>query len=362
MKKKNVLMLGWEFPPLINGGLGVACQGLSEALRKHVDLTLILPEQATLHAYHESQSDLYTGNLKARVGDYTRSAAEKAGHHQFEIIHAHDWMTFLAGLEIRNLTHKPLVLHIHSLSYDRVGPDCRDWIFEIEQHAMAQADSVIAVSEYTKSICRDHYKIDPNKIHAIHNGVVSIDPVKPPRDSPEKLVLFLGRMTRQKAPLNFLQIAAKVLEKVSDVRFVMAGTGDQLDKATRESLRLKIHDRVEFPGFIDRARINALFAMTDVYCMPSVSEPFGLSALEAAQFGIPTVISKQSGVAEVLPNSHTADHWDLDLMARHIVELLRDNVAHSMAAGFSQNDHQGHTWERTAALVEELYDHHLDTT
>ncbi|MDA7622117.1 glycosyltransferase family 4 protein [bacterium] len=349
--QERILMLGWEFPPFINGGLGVACDGLTRALTDHVDLALILPETSQLHPYHESQS-AYSGDLNSRVNCFTRMALERSKDDYFDIIHAHDWMTFRAGLKIKLLSNKPLVLHIHSLSYDRAGPEVRDWIFDLEKLAMAQADHVITVSEYTKSICIEHYGINPDKIQPIHNGVASITTTP---SQPENLVTFLGRMTQQKAPLNFLKIAAKVLKKIPDTRFVMAGTGDQLEEVIQESIRLKINERIQFPGFIDRTKINALFARTSVYCMPSVSEPFGLSALEAAQFSIPTVISKQSGVAEVLTNSRTADHWDLDLMASHITELLQSKEAHAKASEHSSRDHQACTWERSARLVHRTY-------
>jgi len=347
--KKKVLMLGWEFPPLITGGLGVACDGLSRALADHLDLTFLLPNASLLDPYQES----YSGDLASRVNEFTRMALEKSRSHQFDFIHVHDWMTFRAGLEIKSHSGKPLILHIHSLTYDRAGPETRDWIFELEKHAMTHADHVITVSHYTKSICLNHYDICPNKIRVIHNGV---DPRKLPRLSPpQKLVTFLGRMTRQKAPLNFLKIAAKVLDSVPDTRFVMAGTGDQLERVIQESICLNLCGQVQFPGFIGRDQIDELLAKTAVYCMPSISEPFGISALEAAQFGIPTVLSKQSGVAEILTHSHTADHCDLDLMASHIVELLRDQESHTEAAEFASEDHRAFTWERAAKLVLELY-------
>ena len=348
---ERILMLGWEFPPFINGGLGVACDGLTRALTDHVDLALILPKTSQLHPYHESQN-AYSGDLNSRVNCFTRMALERSKDDYFDIIHAHDWMTFRAGLKIKSLSNKPLVLHIHSLSYDRAGPEVRDWIFDLEKLAMTQADHVITVSEYTKSICIEHYGINPDKIQPIHNGVASITTTP---SQPENLVTFLGRMTQQKAPLNFLKIATKVLKNIPDTRFVMAGTGDQLKEVIQESIRLKINERIQFPGFIDRAKINALLARTSVYCMPSVSEPFGLSALEAAQFSIPTVISNQSGVAEVLTNSRTADHWDLDLMASHITELLGDEEAHAKAVEHSSRDHQACTWERSARLVHRTY-------
>ena len=424
-------MLGWEFPPLINGGLGIACLGMGRAMAKHVDLTFILPQtdpsyiveqvnlvglnqltekdftdmqrtdelrsfaeveliNADLQPYidaelkgreelttsgetiisHEkteqwkedtglamfsNSGSLYGEDVNARVVAYARAVAALAEGRDFDVVHAHDWMTFLAGMEIKARTGKPLVLHVHSLSYDRGGPEARGWIYDIEKNAMEAADLIIPVSNYTGTICSGHYGIDAKKIHAVHNGAEEVDAFREEKPFPEKLVLFLGRVTGQKGPRFFLEIAAKVLEKNRDVRFVMAGTGERLKELIEYGAFRDVGDRLHFTGFLNREKVNSLLSMTDVYCMPSVSEPFGLSALEAVQFDIPAVISKQSGVAEVLVHARMADYWDVDLMAEHISELLTDEEAHADAVAASKEDQVNCTWDKAAERITDLY-------
>ena len=301
------------------------------------------------------EDNLYGDDVGERVWAYAQIAASLAEDMDFDIVHAHDWMTFVAGMEIKKRTGKPLVLHVHSLNYDRGGPDSRGWIFDIEKNAMEMADLVIPVSRYTGTICTGHYGIDPNKVHWVHNGA---DPVETYRsESPFKdgLVLFLGRLTGQKGPRFFLEIAAKVLETNPNVCFVMAGTGERMKELIEYGAFRDVGDRLHFTGFLNKEKVNKLLSMTDVYCMPSVSEPFGLSAIEAAQYGIPAVISKQSGVAEVLTRARAADFWDVDLMAQHISELLTDPAARDEAVNHSLKDQQNCTWEAAAGRVVDLY-------
>jgi glycosyltransferase involved in cell wall biosynthesis len=423
-------MLGWEFPPLINGGLGIACLGMGKAMAAHADLTFFLPKTdpeyavanvellgfnhldppagtvsgggteyarfasvelipADLLPYAEPGEPqlregetvlsstsapaetapafgpddlalfqggaLYGDDVGEKVIRYARVAAGLAEGRRFDVVHAHDWMTFPAGVEIKRRTGKPLVLHVHSLSYDRGGPDARGWIYDIEKSAMEEADLVIPVSRYTGTICTGHYGIDPAKVHFVHNGAEPVDAFRSEKPFPEKVVLFLGRLTGQKGPEFFLEIAAKVLEKTRDVRFVMAGTGERLRELIEAGAFRDVGDRLHFTGFLNKEKVNKLLSMTDVYVMPSVSEPFGLSALEAAQFDIPAVISKQSGVAEVLTKARMADYWDVDLMAQHISELISDPAAHRAAVEASHEDQRNCTWEAAAGRVAGLY-------
>lgn len=445
----KVLMLGWEFPPLINGGLGIACLGLSRAMSQKLELSFIIPKidpeyfvdrleliglnhlesqsfdrlrlEKNLATFGEvnwvegslvgglqpygsakpqehsnyseyrawvqekishlpkhgkltqkleaqglaekltmfREDSLYGDDVGDKVWSYGQVAASIAEERDFDLIHAHDWMTFIAGMEIKRRTGKPLVLHVHSLNYDRGGPDSYGWIYDIEKEAMEMADLVIPVSQYTGTICTGHYGIDPAKVHFVHNGA---DPVTTYRsESPFKkgLVLFLGRLTGQKGPEFFLEIAAKVLEKNPHVFFVMAGTGEQMRKLIEYGAYRNVGDRLHFTGFLNKEKVNKLLSMTDVYCMPSVSEPFGLSAIEAAQFGIPAVISKQSGVSEVLTRARKADYWDIDLMAEHIHELLTNPEAREEAIRISLEDQKNCTWEVAAQKVISLYHKHL---
>jgi glycogen synthase len=424
MKKPKVLMLGWEFPPLINGGLGVACLGLCKALRKHADISLILPKSdpayvlenvelvglnnididslrkidSTLHykefsnveyvdanispyettgipyvnfdilksvTEHEykitgpknvfQNGDVYEGDVISKVIEYAKYSARLASEKEFDIIHCHDWMTFLAGLEIKALTGKPLVLHVHSLEYDRGGPESRGWVYDIEKLVMNSADLIIPVSSYTGSIAQSHYDVDPKKIFPVHNGADAVHVFHNTKDFPEKLVLFLGRITGQKGPQYFLDVAAKVIASFPDVRFVMAGTGDRLRGLIETGAYKQIGTKLHFTGFLNKEKVNKLLSIADVYCMPSVSEPFGLSALEAAQFGIPCVISKQSGVSEVLLGALKADFWDVEKMANHIISLLNNDALREAVIRDAFNDLQVCTWDRAAEKISNVY-------
>jgi len=429
MNKIKVLELGWEFPPLINGGLGIACYGLSKALAKLVDLKIIVPMSDagtnyqqegfsltglnnisnaslqnidTQYSYesfarvetvpvyldpyveyvgngHEhfritkqgidlfSQNteealnlfrqggDLYSGDLAAKVIEFSKLAAKLALKEDFDIIHAHDWMTYLAGVEVKKSTGKPLVVHLHASQFDRAGPEARGWIYDIEKYGMEQADAVIPVSHYTGTIVTGHYGIDPHKVCPIYNGADPVVKSEGKKKFPEKLVLFLGRLTAQKGPEFFLKIAAKVLEKNQNVRFVMAGTGEKLKQLIESGAFHGLGGKFHFTGFLNKQKVNELLAITDIYCMPSVSEPFGLSALEAAQYGIPAVISKQSGAAEVLKAALQADFWDINLMAQHIVDLIEDPELYAKVVADSHADIEAATWDAAAIKVEEIY-------
>jgi len=428
MNRLRVLKLGWEFPPLINGGLGIACLGLSRALARHVDLTVVVP-QATkseeagnfelrglnqldtddlrkvegLYRYqsfaqirkvpveldpYSSQpttyealdaleewpggelkfsqttreqlaalgtGDLYGPDIGSKVVEFSKIAAKLALMEDFDIIHAHDWMTYLAGVEIKKATGKPLVVHVHASQYDRAGAESRGWIYDIEKYGLEQADRVIPVSHYTGKILTEHYGIPPEKIHPVHNGADPVHSFVTLKKFPEKLVLFLGRLTAQKGPEFFLEIAAKVIGKNPGVRFVVAGTGEKLRPMIETGAFRGLGDHFHFTGFLDQAKVRDLLSMTDVYCMPSVSEPFGLSALEAAQFGIPAVISKQSGVSEVLQGALKADYWDVDLMAQHISDLLSDDELRAKVVLQAQQDIAAATWDAAAGKVMAVY-------
>ena len=425
MKRLRVLKLGWEFPPLINGGLGVACLGLSKALAKHVDLTVIVPKSApdtsfegfdvrglnqlsidqlkTVEGKYRYESfaqvrnvpifldpyetgdtstavlertpggevafsettrkqldsfkigELYGPDLGNKVIEFSKVAAKLALLEEFDVIHAHDWMTFLAGVEVKKATGKPLVVHLHASQYDRAGADARGWIYDLEKYGMEQADRVIPVSHYTGEIVIGHYGIDPKKVRPVHNGADPVDAFVTKKKFPEKLVLFLGRLTAQKGPEFFLEIATKVLEQNRDVRFVVAGTGEKLRPLIETGAFRGLGGHFHFTGFLNKEKVNDLLSMTDVYCMPSVSEPFGLSALEAAQFGIPAVISRQSGVAEVLKGALVADYWDVELMAKHINDLLTDDEMRARVVEQAEKDIAASTWDAAAAKVLEIY-------
>ncbi len=412
----RVLMLGWEFPPVVNGGLGVACSGLARALAKRVDLRVVVPVADPApdaaagfgldgigdHEFRDAFSVLrercrhegfarvervavrldpyaggeagdagkssgwlagggiYGGDLGAKVAVFSGLVAEAAlrgteKKKTFDLVHAHDWMTFPAALAVKESTGRPMVVHVHSLEYDRAGGRSGGWIFEIERRAMERADRVIPVSRYTGGIIARHYGIDPDKIRPVHNGAEPVEPFTTPKKFPEPLVLFLGRFTEQKGPEAFLGIAAKVLEHNPMVRFVMAGDGERLRHLLEAKSDGTLAGKLHFTGFLDRDGVRKLLSMTDVYCMPSVSEPFGLSALEAAQFGVPAVISKQSGVAEVLKGALIADCRDIDGMARHICRLLDDGKFRARVVRRMRRDIKSATWDAAARKVVSVY-------
>jgi glycogen(starch) synthase len=425
MNRLRVLKLGWEFPPLINGGLGVACLGLARALARQVDLTVVVPTAAADSHYPDFElrglndlkleklqevegryryesfaqvrnvpvfldpyaaegsldeetpagagehiafsettrqqldafkiGELYGPDLGSKVVEFSKVAAKLAMLESFDIIHAHDWMTFLAGIEVKKATGKPLVVHVHALQYDRAGVDARGWIYDLEKYGLEEADRIIPVSHYTGEIISNYYGIHPDKIRPVHNGADPVEVFATKKKFPEKLVLFLGRLTSQKGPEFFLETASRVIAKNPDVRFVVAGTGEKLRPMIESGAFRGLGGHFHFTGFLDKERVNALLSMTDVYCMPSVSEPFGLSALEAAQFGIPAVISKQSGVAEVLKGALKADFWDVDLMAQHINDLLTDLELRERVVEQAKLDIAASTWDAAATKVMNVY-------
>ena len=440
MKKPKVLMLGWEFPPLINGGLGIACYGIAKALSKVSDLTVVLPksssdtflenvnilglneidvegtisyqnhysdavkkyeafakvysvqmkegmtpyrdanksgigfgndawstQQDILNNWSDDQSvhvklgkfamgkEMYGDDIQQKVMEFADYVAALASNLEFDVIHAHDWMTMLAGVKLKYQSGKPLVIHAHALSYDRAGPESRGWNYDIEKYGLENADAIIPVSFYTGRIIESHYGIDASKIYPVHNGIEPVETFKQEKTFPEKLVLFLGRVTSQKGPEFFLEVASKVIAEDDNVRFVMAGSGDQLKRIIETGAFRNVGNKFHFTGFLNREKVNQLLAMADVYCMPSVSEPFGLSAVEAAQFGIPAVISKQSGAGECMTHALKADFWDIDLMAKHISNLLANDKLRNYVIEKTFEDIRSVTWDNTAIGILTTY-------
>lgn len=277
------------------------------------------PEQTNAH---------YAGNLFNEVARYANLAGEIARGENFEIVHAHDWMTFPAGLAVAGLSGKPLVVHVHSTEFDRAGSNIDQRIYDIERRGMHAAMKVIAVSALTKAMIVKHYGIDPGKVEVVYNAIETNgnglgfdDRYNIHKD--EKIVLFLGRITMQKGPEYFLAAAKKVLEVMDNVKFVMAGSGDMIRRTIEMAAAMGIGHKVLFTGFLRGADVDRIFQMADLYVMPSVSEPFGIAPLEAMSHDVPVIISKQSGVSEVIQNALKVDFWDVDEMANKIVAVLR---------------------------------------
>jgi glycosyltransferase involved in cell wall biosynthesis len=264
-------------------------------------------------------------------------------------------MTFLPAMELKRLTGKPMVLHIHSTEYDRSGPQCKNWVYQLEKRAMHLADFVIPVSHYTGSICEQHYGVPAAKIMPVHNGIEPIVLAVKEKPFKEKIVLFFGRITMQKGPEVFIEAAKIVLQKMPNVRFVMAGNGDQLNAMIELSARYGLGDRFSFTGFLSKQSLNELLAIADVYCMPSVSEPFGLSAVEAVQYHIPTIISKTSGVAEVLNGSLNFDVNDTEKFAQCIMAALNYQGLKESIVKSNAESLKTITWEHCAQEVMKIY-------
>jgi len=417
-------MLGWEFPPDISGGLGIANYNLCKALAPHSQLTLILPKadptlkipnvniidlsqlklqeifskkeikefeqiirekkiefnispyptkkksiteqrstaQKTIKTKHIvqihnqfSSSDLYGIDVIKKVDYYAEIVIKVVSTLSFDIIHVHDWMTCPAGMKLKEKFKKSLVLHIHSLNYDRIGPNKLDWIYNIEKKALIEADLIIPVSHYTGRIIHEFYKIARKKIFPVHNGIESVKAYRSNKNFPEKLILFMGRITMQKGPEYFLEAALKILGKNNNVRFAIAGDGDRLQEIIETGAYGEVGNKIHFTGFLNRLEAQYILSISDIFCMPSVSEPFGLTALEAVQFGIPVVISKRSGAAEVLNGALTVDFWDTDKIAYHIINLLSDQKLYENCVKQGYEDIQKLTWEESAKKILKLY-------
>jgi glycosyltransferase involved in cell wall biosynthesis len=304
-------------------------------------------------------SGKYGHDLMEEVARYALVGAAIAANSEFDVIHAHDWLTYSAGVAAKKISGKPLVVHMHATEFDRSGENYNENVYEIERKGMAEADRVITVSNLTRNIVIDRYHIDPNKVITVHNAV------EPPEQTEmldaekhvkEKIVTFLGRITFQKGPEYFIEAACKVLERDKNVRFVMAGTGDLMEKMIKRVAKLKISSHFHFTGFLKGENVDRMFAMSDVYVMPSVSEPFGISPLEAMRSNVPVVISKQSGVAEVLNHVMKVDFWDVDAMADAIYGLLHYKSINDMFISEGSEEVNNLKWESAARKVADVYE------
>ncbi len=287
---------------------------------------------------------------------YTELVIAETKDMDFDVIHCHDWMTIPAGIELKKRTGKPLIVQIHSLEYDRSGPESNGLIFQIEKWGMEEADYVVPVSNYTGRIAFSRYGVNPKKLFTIRNGMEDIHAYKKEKPFKEPLVVFVGRMTQQKAPLQFIEIAQRVLKKKPNTRFVMAGTGNLLPETVESGAHYKTGDKIHFTGQLNRQQLFDLMAMADVYCMPSMSEPFGLTALEAVQFKVPCVISAQSGMYELLKGALFADHWNTGAFAEHIIALLSNQKLRTKCVSQASKDIEESTWEHAADRALALYD------
>ena len=312
----------------------------------------------TIYSSKYEFSGAYGDNIYDEIKRYAMVAAEIASKEEFDIIHAHDWLAYEAGIAAKKVSGKPLVAHIHATEYDRSGESVNEVVFEIEKKGMTAADTVIAVSHLTRNVVVEKHGIDPDKVVVVHNAV---EPVEKKdfddndKSVEEKIVTFLGRITFQKGPDYFIESASKVMEKDDDVRFVMAGSGDMMEKMVRRVARIKMGNRFHFTGFLRGSDVDRMFALSDVYVMPSVSEPFGISPLEAMRSNVPVIISKQSGVAEVLRYALKVDFWDVDAMADNINALLHYKGLNKMFLKYGKQEVDDLKWENATKIMAEVY-------
>ena len=418
----KVFMLGWEFPPFISGGLGTACYGLTKAMSNlGTEITFVLPRagassdsshvkmrsaegyikvqdgvefknvhfktiQSSLKPYvsscdigcgchtekknnstsswqnsfSENQQN-YSGDIYEQVKYYAHKAAEIASVEDFDVIHAHDWMTYPAGLAVAAVSGKPLVVHVHSTEFDRSGDNVNQFVYDIERRGVHCADKVIAVSHYTKNIVTSRYAISSEKIEVVHNGVENnySSCFKARPENAEKIVLFLGRITMQKGPEYFIAAAKKVLEKINNVKFIMAGDGDMTHRMIEYAASIGIGHKVFFTRFLRGADVDRAFKMADLYVMPSVSEPFGIAPLEALRNNVPVLICKQSGIAETLMSALKVDFWDVNEMANKIAAVLKYSPLTGVLRENGSAELRKFRWEDAAAKVNKIYNETL---
>ncbi|MDE5806565.1 MAG: glycosyltransferase family 4 protein, partial [Muribaculaceae bacterium] len=303
-------------------------------------------------------SGRYPDNILEEINNYSIVAGVIARTVDFDIIHSHDWLTYPAGIHAKNVTGKPLVIHVHASEFDRSRGKPNPTVFAIEKDGMMNADHIITVSELTRRTVIDKYGIDPAKVTTVHNAVIPLSDELlnlKKRDSKDKVITFLGRITMQKGPEYFVEAAAKVLHKNKNVRFVMAGGGDMEDAMIKLAAKRGIADRFHFTGFLRGKEVYQMFRDSDVYVMPSVSEPFGISPLEAMEMGVPSIISKQSGCAEILENVIKTDYWDIDAMADAMHALISYPALHNTLRDRGIEEIHGITWEKAGKKVIDIY-------
>ncbi|MBN1199269.1 MAG: glycosyltransferase family 4 protein [Bacteroidales bacterium] len=323
-----------------------------------MDERLLSEQNKSVFSNKFTFSGKYGKNLMLEVSRYALIASSIASQENYDLIHAHDWLTYPAGIAAKHISGKPLIIHVHATEFDRSGENVNSIVYDIEKKGMEEADRIITVSNLTRQIVIEKYGIDPSKVYTVHNAVEPSgrpDLVDVTKHVKEKVVTFLGRVTYQKGPDYFVEAAHKVLKKDRNVRFVMAGSGDLLNRMVRRIAKLRMGTRFHFTGFLAGQEVDTMFAMSDVYVMPSVSEPFGISPLEAMRSNVPVVISKQSGVSEVLKHAIKVDFWDIDAMADAIYGILHYEGLQKTFAMYGKEEVDNLKWENAAYNILEVY-------
>lgn len=411
----KALMFGWEFPPHILGGLGTASYGLTKgmSLQQDMEITFVIPkphgdeDQSFLKIIgacnvpvvwkdntwehvnnrigkimHPDEyfwlrngikydftriytndlgcigfSGRYPDNLIEEISNYEAVASVLAHQLEFDVIHSHDWLTYPAGVFVKRITGKPLVIHVHATDFDRSRGKVNPTVYNIEKTGMDIADHIITVSNLTRKIVIEKYHQDPRKVTTVHNAVEPLEHVesfvKKPRK--DKVVTFLGRITMQKGPEYFVEAAHRVLQRTKNVRFVMAGSGDMMDAMIDLAAKRGIADRFHFPGFQRGSEVHEMLAQSDVYIMPSVSEPFGISPLEAMQVGTPSIISYQSGCAEILTHVIKTDYWDIDAMADAVYSIVTNPSMYKSLRELGLEEVNNIKWYDAGLKVRNIY-------
>lgn len=398
----RVLMFGWEFPPHNSGGLGIACHDLAHALAKEkVDITFVLPRKVdvssngfkivfanvpnikirsidsplypyvTSNSYKKYLSELslnhmYGFGLFEEVLRYAILARGVAETEEFDVIHAHDWLSFLAGVEAKKVSGKPLIVHVHATEFDRAGGNVNQNVYEIEKHGLMMADSIIAVSEFTKNILVNKYGVNPDKVEVVYNGInvdnfptkdAGLSQILKLKEAGNNIVLHLGRITFQKGPDYFIKAAKKVLEYVPNTYFIVSGTGDMENQIIKQAAYLGIGNKVLFytGTYTNEKDRMTLFHSADLYVLSSVSEPFGIVPLESLAYGTPALISKQSGVSEVLSNALKVDFWDTDEMANKIIAVLKHEPLKKTLMENGRKEVININWKKAAQKCVNIY-------
>ena len=305
-------------------------------------------------------SGRYPDNLLEEINNYSIVAGVIARAESFDVIHAHDWLTYPAGIHAKQISGKPMVIHVHATDYDRSRGNVNPEVYAIEKNGMDFADHIITVSNLTRNTVIEKYHQDPSKVTTVHNAVEPLSQdivsIQDKRGVKDNVVTFLGRITMQKGPEYFVEAAAKVLEKADNVRFVMAGSGDMMDQMIRLAASRNISDRFHFTGFMKGKQVYEVLKSSDVYVMPSVSEPFGISPLEAMQCGVPSIISKQSGCAEILDYAVKVDYWDIEAMADAIYGIITYPAMYQFLKEEGKREVDNIKWEYAGQKVRRIYD------
>ncbi|MBQ1651391.1 MAG: glycosyltransferase [Paludibacteraceae bacterium] len=411
----KALMFGWEFPPHILGGLGTASYGLTRGMsvQEDLDITFVIPkpygdedqsfakiigacavpvvwketswenvQNRIGHIMHPDEyfwyrdhirydfrriwtndigciefSGRYPDNLVQEIGNYEAVAGVLAHSLEFDVIHSHDWLTYPAGIFAKQISGKPLVIHVHATDFDRSRGNVNPTVYSIERRGMDIADHIICVSNLTRNTVIEKYVQNPDKVTTVHNAVDPVPNVENFKKTPrkDKLVTFLGRITMQKGPEYFVEAASRVLARTKNVRFVMAGNGDMMNAMIDLVASRGIADRFHFPGLLKGAQVHQMLADSDVYIMPSVSEPFGISPLEAMQVGTPSIISKQSGCAEILRHAIKTDYWDIDAMADAIYSIVEYPAIYNTLSEEGRKEVNAITWDKAGLKVRDIY-------